>query len=851
MYMEKFVIIDGNNLMFRAFYALPQLANFDGEISNAVFGFTNMLVKVIKEIEPKYIAVTFDVSKKNFRHEKFAEYKGTRKPTPDELRSQFPIVKDLLNKMNIKVVEMQGLEADDLMGCLSRMFDTHNIIVSADRDAFQLINDNTEIMFPKKGITETIQVTNKNLKSIYGVDPVGVIELKSLMGDSSDNIPGVAGVGEKTALQLLDKYSNLDGVYSNIDNITGKLKEKLITGKEQAYLSKYLATIVTDKKLDYSLEDFVYDFPFNESVHEIFKKYQFNSLLKRDELFNKLQPSERIDNVQVEIVDNLDKLKLMLEDIQDKRKFSLYLDNDNFKICTDTEYTINFSKDLFSIGLDLDNVFCELKNTLENDSIKKVVFDSKALKHILFKHGIELKGVEFDCVLARYLINSIAKSNVNIAEMINECGLDTDNYAYSLLIIADKYYAKLKEMGLLSLYFDIELPLVDVLFDMEIEGFKVDEIELDKLEEKYRNEMNELENLIYETIGKKINLSSPKQLGEVLFDELNINIPGNKKKSTSIEILNEISHKHPVVPLIIRWRTITKLYSTYIIGFQDILDKNSKIHTIFNQTLTSTGRLSSSEPNLQNIPVRTEEGKGLRRVFVPSHENGLICSADYSQIELRLLANFSGDEKMIKSFNEGIDIHRLTASEIFNIPIEMVDDSKRRDAKAINFGIVYGISDFGLSQNIGITRKDAANYIKLYFERYPKIEEYMNNNVSFARTHGFIKTMFGRVRAIPEINSSNYNLRTFGERVAMNMPLQGSASDIIKLAMIKIYNELKSRQLKSKLIVQVHDELVVDVFPGELNEVKEVLQSGMERVVNLDVELLVNISCGKTWYDAK
>ena len=848
--MEKFVIIDGNNLMFRAFYALPQLANFDGEISNAVFGFTNMIVKIIKEVEPKYMAVTFDVSKKNFRHQTFAEYKGTRKPTPEELKSQFPIVKDLLSKMNIKVVELVGLEADDLMGCLSRMYDTHNIIVSADRDAFQLINDNTEIMFPKKGITETIQITKDNLKSIYGVEPNQVIDLKSLMGDSSDNIPGVADVGEKTALQLLESYGSLDGVYENIDNIKGKLKEKLISDKDNAYMSKYLATIITDKDLGYKLEDFVYDYPFNDKVYEVFKRYQFNSLLRRKELFGDSENVEKND-VECLVVDNEETLLKVVNEINEQKQVAVYIDNETFRLFTDKEYNIHFSKDLLSMGLDFDRAILLLKPILEDTNIKKITFDSKALKHTLYKYNVLLNGVEFDCILARYLINSIAKANVTILEVMNECGIDSDSLAYSLVLIKDKYYANLEKMDLFLLYFNIELPLVDVLFDMEISGFKVDRNELNSLEEKYRNEIVNLEQEIFDILGKKINLSSPKQLGEVLFDELDINIPSNKKKSTSIDILNEIADRHPVVPLIIRWRTITKLYSTYIIGFQNILDSNDKIHTIFNQALTSTGRLSSSEPNLQNIPVRTEEGKSLRRVFVPSHKDGLICSADYSQIELRLLANFSGDEKMINSFNNGVDIHRLTASEIFGIPLEMVDESKRRDAKAINFGIVYGISDFGLSQNIGISRKDANKFIKLYFERYPKIEEYMNNNVKLARQFGYIKTLFGRIRPIPEIYNSNYNIRTFGERVAMNMPLQGSASDIIKLAMIRIYNEFKSRQLKSKLIVQVHDELVVDVYPGELDEVKSILQNNMENVVDLAVKLLVNIESGKTWYDAK
>lgn len=848
--MDKFVIIDGNNLMFRAFYALPQLANFDGEVSNAVFGFTNMLTKIIKEQKPKYIAVAFDVGKKTFRHERFAEYKGTRKPTPIELISQFPIVKDLLNKMSIKVVEQEGFEADDLMGCLSRMYNTHNIIVSADRDTFQLINDNTEVLFPKKGVSETILVTKDNLKEVYGVEAQQVIDLKSLMGDSSDNIPGISGVGEKTALQLIEKYGSLDGVYDNLDNITGKLHDKLVNEKDRAYLSQYLATIITDNDLGIPLEDFEYDFPFNKEVHNVFKRYQFNILLKKEDLF---VDGVNLDKVSSEscVVDSNEKLQEMIVDIKKSKKIAIYIDNDNFDIYTSKEYKINFCKDLFSMGLDFEGALAQLKPIMEDASVKKITFDSKTLKHILFKYNIMLSGVDFDCLIARYLINSIAKSNVTIKEVMTECGIETNNYAFALNIMRDKYYAKLEKNELLSLYTDIELPLVDVLFDMEITGFKVDKEELASLEEKYRSEIGALETEIFDMVGRKFNLSSPKQLGEVLFDELDINIPSNKKKSTSVEILNEIEHRHPVVSLIIRWRTITKLYSTYILGFQNILDKNDKIHTIFNQTLTATGRLSSSEPNLQNIPVRTEEGRGLRRVFVSSHEGGYICSADYSQIELRLLANFSGDEKMISSFNNGVDIHALTASEIFNIPIDEVDSAKRRDAKAINFGIVYGISEFGLSQNIGITKKDAGKYIKLYFERYPKIEAYMNDNVRMAYDKGLVKTLFGRIRMIPDVKSSNVNLRNFGERVAMNMPLQGSASDIIKLAMIRIFQEFKKHKMQSKMIVQVHDELVVDVHPDELEQVQQILRNEMENVVNLDVKLLVNISSGKTWYEAK
>lgn len=848
--MDKFVIIDGNNLMYRAFYALPQLSNFDGEISNAVFGFANMLVKCINEIRPKYIAVCFDVAKKNFRHEKFADYKGTRKPTPDELKSQFPIAKDMLKKMNIQVVEKDGLEADDLMGCLSRQFETENIIVSADRDTFQLINSNTSVCFPKKGITETINLNLNNLKEFYGVEPDQVVDLKSLMGDASDNIPGVSGIGEKTALNLITKYGTLDNVYEHIEEITGKQKINLINCKEQAYMSKWLAKIVVDEKLDYKLTDFEYTYPFGSDVKELFKHYQFNSLLKRDEIFDNTIVTQK-QEVPIIIVDNDDKLQDLIDVLEKSKEIAIYMDRETANIYAGSEYKICTGQDLLSTGVNFEYFLKLLKPILEAKEIKKIVFDAKALKHFLKDLNIKLNNVEFDCLIARYLINSIAKSNVTLMDVMVENGFETEAFGYALCQIKDKYYAKLEKMDLFRLYYDIELPLMELLFDMEIQGFKVDRVELEELEVKYRQEITKIEKDIYDCAGTKFNIFSPKQLGEILFDKFNLNIPSNKKKSTSIEVLNEIEDRHPIVPLIIRYRTVTKLYNTYILGFLNLLDSKDKIHTLFNQTLTSTGRLSSSEPNLQNIPVRTEEGRNLRKLFVPSFEGGMIVSADYSQIELRLLASFSGDEKLISAFNNGEDIHARTASEIFGLPLDDVTPELRRQAKAINFGIVYGISDFGLSQNIGITRKEASNYIKLYFERYPNIETYMKSNVDYCREFGYIKTIFGRIRPIPEINSSNYNIRTFGERAAMNMPLQGSASDIIKLAMVKIFDEFNKKQLKSKIILQVHDELVVDCYPGELEMVKEILKYNMENVVDLSVKLSVNIECGKTWYDAK
>ena len=518
----------------------------------------------------------------------------------------------------------------------------------------------------------------------------------------------------------------------------------------------------------------------------------------------------------------------------------------------DIEYTGVFGGDLFNAGFNYEEVLIILKPVFENDKISKVLFDTKSLKHILYKYNIKLNNVSFDVVLGRYLLNTGGKPNVTFANVVDENLLNQDLYAFNLLVLKEVFLQKIKDLQLDKIFYDIEMPLVDVLFNMEIQGFKVDQNQLEFLENKYEQELNEITNKIYELVGLKFNLNSPKQLGEILFDKLMLKSYNNKKKSTSAQILNEIKDQHPVVDLIIRYRLISKLYTTYIVAFKELINKNTgKIYTVFNQTLTSTGRLSSSEPNLQNIPVRSEEGKGIRKMFVPSFENGLIISADYSQIELRLLADFSGDERLIDAFNNSVDIHALTAGEIFGVPLAEVTSEMRRDAKAINFGIIYGISDYGLSQNINIPVSTANDYIKRYFIKYPKIEGYMKDNVEFCKQNGFVKTMFGRMRHIPEIRSSNYNLRQFGERAAMNMPLQGSASDIIKLAMVKVYNELKNKNMKSKLILQVHDELIIDACVDEVEKVEAILKDCMENVVDLKVRLEVNIDKGKNWFDAK
>lgn len=859
--MDKFVIIDGNSLINRAFYALPQLANSEGVISNAVFGFTTILVKIINEIKPKYIGVAFDYGKKTFRNEMFADYKGTRKPTPPELKSQFPILKELLLQMGIKYVEQEGIEADDIIGTLTKKFDTENIIVTGDKDSFQLINNNTWVMFTKKGISETINYNLDQLFNDYGLKPYQIIELKALMGDSSDNIPGVGGVGEKTALSLLNKYETLQGVYDHIDEITGKLKEKLVADKDVAFLSKQLATINTNCNINCKLEEFLYSFPFNKDVYNMFLKYQFNSLLRKKELFDgNLESNEKIEteetlNIKQVLIDKLDVVSEIVKKAKQTKKIYLNL-SENFSLFVDnTEYNLDSKIDLLSANVEVQDVLQSLSEVLLDESIEKCVFDFKSILHKLDCYGLTIKNVKFDVLIARYLINNNNKSNITFSDVVLEnVGQNTNQkyFAYNLKVLEEVYNKKLDELNLNHLFNEIELPLTYVLYDMEKTGFKIDQDELNELDKKYEQELGVLTEEIYEMAGIKFNINSPKQLGDVLFDKLKLYHGNNKKKSTGIEVLNFLKNDHPIIDKIIRYRQISKLYTTYVKAFENLINKNTgRIYTTFNQTLTSTGRLSSSEPNLQNIPVRTEEGKLLRKMFVPTNKAGFIVSADYSQIELRLLAAFCEDEKLIDAFKHENDIHAITASQVFGVDLKDVTPQMRRDAKAINFGIIYGISDYGLSQNIGSTRKVAKDYIDKYFEKYPKVKQYMEKNVETCKQFGCVKTYFGRIRFIPEINSSNYNIRQLGERAAMNMPLQGTASDIIKLAMIRVFNKINEQKLKSKLILQIHDELIVDCEPNELKQIQRILVEEMENVVSLKVKLEVNVSYGTNWFEAK
>ncbi len=831
--MDKFIIIDGNSLANRAFYAMPYLSNRDKQPSGAVFGFANILVKLIVEQRPKFLAVAFDHARKTFRNEIYEGYKAKRKETPPDLIAQFPVIKEMLQIMGVKVFEFAGIEADDIIGTLDKHSNHQNILVSGDRDLLQLIDDSTSVWLTKKGVTEIEKFDEVALFEKYGLKPSGIVDLKSLMGDSSDNIPGVAGVGEKTALTLLHDFSTLDGVYENIDKIGGKLNEKLRNGKESAYMSHMLATIKTDCDFPFEIDECTYEFPFSQKVRDFFEAWDFLSLTGRKDLFADGVHANGVEAERI-CLETKNDLQNLAEKVKDC--FCVDLANLEFAIGGEQIFFVKKEIDLFSSTVSLDEVLEVFKPIFENSDIVKITNSSKNDIKMLRKHGIKFSNF-FDVEIARYVLFAglpkLPSAKVN--EFLN---------------LKNESQKQMVEQGVEKLYSNLEILLVSVLADMEDEGFRVDEKMLEDLAQKYGAELENLTAKIYELAGEEFNINSPKQVAGILFDKLGLKSFNNKKQSTNFAILDDIRWQHEIVDLIISYRKISKLVSTYVKVYQNICQKDGNvIHTIFNQTLTSTGRLSSSEPNLQNIPTRDEEGRNLRKIFVSKYENGKIVSADYDQIELRLLANLAEEDSMIDAYHHGIDIHTKTASEIFGVPIEEVTKAQRRDAKAVNFGIIYGISDFGLSQNIKTSRIKAKKYIENYFDRYPKIKIFMDKNVEFAKENGFIRSYFGRIRHIPEINSSNANIRKFGERVAMNMPLQGTASDIIKMAMIKVANGLKGMQ--SHLILQIHDELIIDAPENEVADVEKLLKESMESVCNFVVPLTVSVRSGDNLFECK
>lgn len=860
--MPKLIAIDGNSLMHRAFYALPPMTTKNGVPTGAIHGFVSMLLKLIQS-NPDYLVVAFDMHGPTRRHIKFPEYKAGRKATPDELVYQLEKIKELLQAAGISICQCEGYEADDILGTFAKMAAESGVealLVTGDRDALQLVSDTTHVLMTRRGITDTIEYDPDELMQQYGLTPERMKDLKGLMGDNSDNIPGIPGVGEKTALKLLKEYGDIRSVLSHAHEIGGKLGEKLAEYGEQALLSRELGTIVTDVPVDVSLEECRFDLAALAGALQIMNELELRSLAARlpaaaarEAAPAPSKPAAVAPNI-ISITE-MDGLNALAEELKKAEIIAVYTDDQELSIATSSElcYCIKCQGNLLERGLAVDDILSALKCVFGSETPKKLMFDAKRFMHLLDANGIELNGLLFDAMIADYLLNAThpaASLKTLAAERLNR----TDGINASVLF--ELYYKMtdlLKSTGMLELYQNVELPLVTVLFDMEKSGFMIDADMLCQFESSLCKRLSELESEIYCISGQMFNILSPRQLGNILFEKLQL--PPQKKTktgySTDSEVLEKLADKHPIVPLVLEYRSLMKLKGSFVDGLLKLRNKaTGRIHTTLNQNVTATGRISSTEPNLQNIPVRTELGREIRKAFIASPGNVLV-DADYSQIELRILAHISNDENMINAFLSGADIHTKTASEIFGVAESDVKPEQRSAAKAVNFGIVYGISDFGLSRNLNIPRRKAGEYIDLYFKRYPGIKSYLDKCVADARANGYAKTIMGRRRELPELKSSNYNARSFGERVAMNMPIQGTAADIIKLAMVRVHNALKECKLSAKLILQIHDELIIDAPINEAEQVKTLLSECMTGAITLSVPLVAEMHVGSNWYDAK
>jgi DNA polymerase-1 len=847
---EKLILLDSNSLINRAFYALPPLVTNEGLYTNGILGFVSMLQKLISEQKPTHICAVFDCRAKTFRHEIYKEYKATRKPMSEELAMQIPVLQELLQLMGIKILFKEGSEGDDIIGTLSKRFDIPTIIVSGDRDTLQLVDTTTTVFNTKRGVSDVKVYTPEVLKE-EGFTPMQIIEFKGLAGDSSDNIPGALGVGVKTATTLLNEYGSIDVIYEHIAEIKGKLQEKLIASKELVYLSKDLATIETKVELDCSIDDLKFNYPLPASSRDFMKKLEFKNLVTRfDYLDSENNEDVILKTLNVECKEITSKLELQNEvkAIPFGTKISILWENNITIAYENKELVISVSNDLFGTGI-ADYEVADIIAPLFSNNYTNIFFDAKQNFYSLKNYGIKVAMPYEDVLLKGYLINpnKVIKS---ASQIVQDYGLAESNMASQILELDNMLNTILLEKELVDLYKNIELPLIECLYNMEQEGFKLDIKVLEELDAEYTEQIAVLLKEIYLVAGEEFNVNSNKQLSEILFNKLGL-AHGKKTKtglSVSAEVLEEL--EHPIINSLLRYRTLTKLKSTYIDGMRSVMNKvTNKVHTVFNQCLTATGRLSSTEPNLQNIPVRTQEGREIRRMFIPT--NGILVSADYSQIELRLLAHFSRDEHLVNAYKNNIDIHRLTASKIFNKPLNEVDEDMRSAAKAVNFGIIYGISSFGLAQNAKVGNYQAKLFIEEYFKEYPAVKKYMESNVKMAKEQGYLRTLLGRIRNFPELVSPKYNIKEFGKRAAMNMPLQGSASDIIKVAMLKVSKAIIDNNLKSKLILQVHDELILDVPFEEEDTIKKLLCDCMENAVQLTVPLTVGICSGKNWYEAK
>lgn len=874
--MKKLILVDGNNLLFRSYFATAYqgviMRNSKGFPTNALYGFINMMNKIIKEEEPNYILVAFDKGK-SFRHNKYDFYKGGRNATPEELKEQFPKAKEILDAMGIKHFEIDNYEADDIIGTVSRIVDEEDqfiaTIISSDKDLLQLISDEVDVKLLKT--SGFVRMDTQEFMNTYGVEPIKMIDLKALMGDASDNIPGVKGIGEKTAINLLTKYKSLDNLYENIDSVTGKTKEKLINDKDKAYMSYEMATIYREVPLDFSLEDLKYNGLNLEEYISLLQEFEFNSLLRKlptTDLKKEEKEEKKVKTLEVKDINDFSK----------DRDFSYYIEMDG---------TIYSKANIIGIGIyDGDYGYFINKESLEkykeifSSIYNKYTYDLKK-NIVLFNNvGIKEKNTVFDTMIAAYLLNYDVKDDISY--LAKELDYDIESYeecygtdkrrkeveeekiktlciekAKFIYETHDKLEEELVKEEEKSLFEDVEMPLARVLADMELTGIKVDSEYLDEVAKDLEKHIADMEQAIYLDAGLEFNIMSPKQLGEVLFEKLGIKYPkrnnsANKRYQylTNKEILVKIKDTHPIVNKILEYRTLIKLYTNYAVGLKNEIREDGRIHTIFTQTLTRTGRLSSVNPNLQNIPARAEYSRLIRKAFIPD-DDSILLSSDYSQVELRIFSSLSDASNLIEAFKNNQDIHAKTASDIFHVPIEDVTKDMRRTAKAVNFGILYGISSFGLSEDLGIDIKTAKEFIDNYLETYPGIKEYMDKEKQDAYKNGYVKTLMNRKRVIEELQNKNYMVRSAGERIALNTPIQGTAADILKKAMVEIYDEFKKQGLKSKMLIQVHDELVFNVLNDEVETVKKIVKDIMENTYKLDVPLVVDIETGSNWYEAK
>ncbi len=833
---NKILLLDSNSLMHRAYHALPNLKSSKGLYTGAIYGFLNILLRLIKEQKPTHIAAAFDLKGPTFRHEMYSDYKATRKPMDEELRQQVEPLKDLISLMGIKIVSLQGYEGDDILGTLSKRFDDECVIVTGDRDSFQLVGDTTKVFWTKKGVSD-IEVYDVARLLEDGFTVEQFIDYKALMGDTSDNVPGIAGVGEKTAKTLLATYGSLDNILANAQNIKGKLGQNIANSVEVAHLSRVLVTINRDVPVECTLDDLAFEPVYSQAVKMKLQELEINSLASRmtfDEEEIVITPEE----LEKEIV--ILKTDTQIANAMKGDRVALYVDeNIHFAVDTHKEYVIECVQDLFSDGINFEDAIATIKANIGDKTL--VCYDYKKLSR-----EYELDCKFFDVMIASHLARLSAPIK-NIEQVLGGDGLQVG--ACEMLRECDKLNAQLAEYGLNEVFYDIEQPLCVVLRDMEDRGVCVSSSILKDLEMKYGAILDRLTNEIYALAGGSFNIASPKQLGEILFEKLGLK-HGKKTKtgySVSEDVLSALKHEHPIIEKILEFRHYSKLQSTYVVGLQPLINRG-RIHTDFNQCITTTGRLSSTNPNLQNLPTRGEEAKDIKAAFIPSEGNVLV-SADYSQIELRLLAHMSGDESLIHAFNHDEDIHAITAAQILGIPLESVTPAQRRDAKAVNFGIIYGISGFGLAENLSIPQYKAREFISNYFEMHPKVRAYMDNCVSEARESGYAITLMGRKRNLSDLKASNYMVRSGAERMAMNTPLQGSAADIIKMAMINVEKRLVG--MKSKMILQIHDELIIDTALDEVDEVKRILSSEMENVVKLSVPLIAEATHACNWAELK